>query len=143
MSTSGQRQRPLATIDQDECRALLGTTTVGRVAFVNGDGQQLIPMNFAFLDGVIYFRTQPGRILSQLAGGHDDVAFGIDHQDVFQQGWNVTVKGAAAAVEDRATINLVLGHSRLKPWADGPRPLVISITPRSFDGRRVAGSTSG
>jgi uncharacterized protein len=142
MNTPGHRQQPLTTIDEEECRALLSTTTVGRVAFANDEGQQLIPVNFAFLDGTIYFRTQPGRILSQLARGHDDVAFGVDHQDVFQEGWNVTVKGAASEVEDRATINLVLAHSRLHPWADGPRPMVIRIEPRSFDGRRVAGSRS-
>jgi len=132
----------LVLLPEEECRALLGTSTVGRVAFVDDEGQQLIPVNFAFLDGVIYFRTTPQGILSHLAQGHDDVAFGVDHQDVFRTGWNVTVRGRAVEVEHRATINLVLGHSRLRPWAGGVRPVVIEVTPSAIDGRRVSGNTN-
>ncbi len=115
---------------------------MGHIAFVDQDGQQLIPANFAVLDGVIYLRTAPGGILAELARGHQDVAFGVDHHDVFRHGWNVTVRGAAVEVEDRATINKVLGHKRLRPWAGGVRPLVIKITPRSLAGRRVRGNTN-
>ncbi|MEO6606530.1 MAG: pyridoxamine 5'-phosphate oxidase family protein [Aeromicrobium sp.] len=142
MTTSQEKPRALATLSEEECRALLDTTSVGHIAFVNHEGQQLIPLNFAHIDGAIYFRTQHERILSQLAGGHGDVAFGIDHHDVFRQGWNVTIKGAAAEVEDRATINLVLGHSKLRPWAGGTRPLIIRVTIRSIAGRRVSGNTT-
>jgi nitroimidazol reductase NimA-like FMN-containing flavoprotein (pyridoxamine 5'-phosphate oxidase superfamily) len=130
--------RPLITLDEKECRALLGTTTVGRLAFVNDEGQQLIPLNFAFIDGSVYFRTSPGTVLGRLAHGHDDVAFGIDHHDVFGEGWNVTVQGPATEVEDRATINVVLGHHRLQPWAGGVRPLVMKVSPRSIRGRHVS-----
>ncbi|MGA8986954.1 pyridoxamine 5'-phosphate oxidase family protein [Aeromicrobium sp.] len=133
-------QASLVSIEDGECRELLTTTTVGHVAFVDDDGQQLIPVNFAYLDGAVYFRTEPGRVLSALARGHDDVAFGVDHHDVFRHGWNVTVKGPAGEVEDRATINKVLGHSRLRPWAGGTRPMVIRIGVDSIDGRRVSGT---
>ncbi|KAA1395545.1 pyridoxamine 5'-phosphate oxidase family protein [Aeromicrobium ginsengisoli] len=132
----------LSTLSEKECRELLGTTTVGHIAFVDRDGQQLIPANFAVLDGVIYLRTAPGSILSQLASGHPDVAFGINHHDVFRTGWNVTVRGTAVGVEDRATINVVLGHKRLRPWAGGVRPLIIRVTPSSMAGRRVSGNTA-
>ena len=131
-------QGSIAELSEEECLALLETTTVGRIAFVNADGQQLVPVNFALLEGAIYFRTLPDGFLSSLARGHGDVAFGVDHQDVFRTGWNVTVRGAAGAVEDRATINKVLSHHRLKPWAGGVRPLVIKITPTSVAGRRVS-----
>jgi uncharacterized protein len=142
MNSSDHPSGSLVVLSEEECTALLGTATVGRVAFVDDEGQQLIPVNFAFLDGAIYFRTKPDGVLSHLARGHDDVAFGVDHQDVFRVGWNVTVRGPAAEVEDRATINLVLGHNRLRPWAGGVRPLVIKVTPRDIDGRRVSGNTS-
>lgn len=141
MTTSGEsKPRALVTLSEEECRALLDTTSVGHIAFVNHDGQQLIPLNFAFIDGTIYFRTQHESVLSELASGHDDVAFGIDHHDVFRQGWNVTVKGAASEAEDRATINLILGHSKLRPWAGGTRPVIIRVTIRSIAGRRVSGN---
>ncbi len=121
-----------------ECMALLSTTTVGRVAFVNDDGQQLVPVNFALIGASIYFRTLPDGFLSQLAHGHPDVAFGVDHADVYRHGWNVTVKGPAALVEDRVTINTVLSHGRLRPWAGGIRPLVIGVAIRSIAGRSVS-----
>ncbi len=125
-------------LPEDECLALLTTTTVGRVAFVDNGGQQLVPVNFAFLDGAIYFRTLPDGFLSSLARGHRDVAFGVDHhEDMYRSGWNVTVKGRAEHVEDRATINTVLSHERLRPWAGGVRPMVIRVTVDSIDGRKV------
>ena len=139
--TTPDDRRPgsIAELPEHECLALLETTTVGRIAFVNDEGQQLVPVNFALIDGSIYFRTLPDGFLSSLARGHDDVAFGVDHHDVFRDGWNVTVRGAARQVEDRATINKVLSNHRLKPWAGGVRPLVIKITPASIAGRRVSG----
>jgi len=140
MTTSDDRGHGSITeLSDDECLALLETTTVGRIAFVDGQGQQLVPVNFALMDGAIYFRTLPDGFLAQLARGHDDVAFGVDHQDVFRDGWNVTVRGSAREVEDRATINQVLSNHRLKPWAGGVRPLVIKISPASIAGRRVSG----
>ncbi len=139
MTRSDDRQQgSIVELPEEECLALLDTTTVCRVAFVNNEGQQLVPVNFALIGGVIYFRTLPDGFLSGLARGHDDVAFGVDHHDVFRHGWNVTVRGRAEAVEDRATINKVLSHHRLQPWAGGVRPLVIKIIPADVAGRRVA-----
>lgn len=125
-------------LTEAECRDLLNTTTVARIAFVNGEGQQLIPMNFIVLDGLIYFRTAYDGILAGLARDHDDVAFGVDHHDdVARHGWNVTVRGSARKVEDRATINKVLGTPKLQPWAGGLRSTVIEVRPTSIAGRTV------
>lgn len=135
-----RRHGSIVELPEDECLALLESTTVGRIAFVDNEGQQLVPVNFALIDGAIYFRTLPDGFLSSLARGHDDVAFGVDHHDVFREGWNVTVRGAAREADDRATINKVLGHHRLRPWAGGVRPMVIKISPTSIAGRRVLGS---
>lgn len=141
MTTPDDRSNgSIVELPEEECLALLGTTTVGRIAFVDDRGQQLVPVNFAVMDGAIYFRTLPNGFLSSLAKGHADVAFGVDHQDVFRDGWNVTVRGSAREADDRATINKVLANHRLKPWAGGTRPLVIKITPTSIAGRRVSGS---
>jgi len=140
MTTSDDRRKgSISELPEEECRALLETTTVGRIAFVDAEGQQLVPVNFAVIDGEIYFRTLHDGFLSSLAHGHDDVAFGVDHQNEFRVGWNVTVRGSAREVDDRATINTVLAHPRLKPWAGGVRPLVIKVTPVSIAGRRVTG----
>lgn len=130
----------IITLPDRECMELLSTTTVGRIAFVNGSGQQLVPVNFAVIERVIYFRTLADGFLAQLSHGHPDVAFGVDHHDdTYRDGWNVTVKGKASLVEDRATINMVLGHGQLRPWAGGVRPMVIRVEIDSVIGRRVSG----
>jgi len=121
-----------------ECLELLSTATVGCIAFVNVEGQQLIPVNFIVLDSLIYFRTVYTGLLSGLARGHDDVAFGVVyHEDTSRSGWNVTARGSARRVEDRATINKVLGNPNLQPWAGGVRSTVIEVRPESVSGRRV------
>ncbi|MET0467861.1 MAG: pyridoxamine 5'-phosphate oxidase family protein [Aeromicrobium sp.] len=128
----------ISTLTPEVCMELLTTTTVGRLAFVDDGVPQLVLVNFALLDGAIYFRTLPDGYLSRLARGDHPVAFGVDsHDDVFRRGWNVTVKGTVAQVEDRATINKVLSHDRLNPWAGGVRPMVMRVTINSIDGRRV------
>jgi nitroimidazol reductase NimA-like FMN-containing flavoprotein (pyridoxamine 5'-phosphate oxidase superfamily) len=140
VSASDDRSKgSLIELPPEECVALLGSTTVGRLAFVDADGQQLIPVNFTVIDEKIYFRTSRDGILAGLAGGHEDIAFGVDHQDVFRDGWNVTVRGSVAAVTDEAIVETVVSHTRLHPWAGGDRPLVMAIAPRAIDGRRVKG----
>ena len=78
-SPDDRKQGSIGELPEEECLALLDTTTVGRIAFVNDEGQQLVPVNFALIDGAIYFRTLPDGFLSGLARGHEDVAFGVDH----------------------------------------------------------------
>jgi len=125
-------------LPEDECRALLGTTTVGRIAFVDEDGQQLVPVNFAYLDDAIYFRTRTDGFLAGLVGRDADVAFGVDHHDaMYQGGWNVTVKGTAERVDDPATIERVLNHARLRPRAGGDRPMVMRVTIGGIAGRTI------
>ncbi|KQX76539.1 pyridoxamine 5'-phosphate oxidase family protein [Aeromicrobium sp. Root472D3] len=134
-----EHRTTIREIAHQECLELLTTTTVGRVAFVGPDGVELVPVNFALIGGVVYFRTLPDGFLAQLAR-RTRVAFGVDHHDdTYRDGWNVTVKGTASQVEDRATINLVLGHGRLRPWAGGVRPMVVRVEIDSIAGRRVSG----
>lgn len=134
-------QRPLGAVEkltEAECLTLLGSAQVGRVAFVDANGQQLIPVNFILLDGLVYFRTVPTGILAQLARGHEDVAFGVDDFDAStRSGRNVTVRGSAREVEDRANISKILGNPGVEPWAGGVRPMVIEIRPASIEGRHV------
>jgi nitroimidazol reductase NimA-like FMN-containing flavoprotein (pyridoxamine 5'-phosphate oxidase superfamily) len=128
----------IRTIPEQQCRELLTTTTVGRVAFVDDDGQQLIPLNFAVIDDEIYFRTAPESLLDGLAGGHRDVAFGVDyHSGSSRDAWNVTVRGSTSRVSDPDVYQQVMSWPRLRPWAGGERGVVIHLKVRSIAGRRV------
>jgi len=140
-TTDGQSNTHFRALTEVECLELLSATTVGRVAFVNDEGVQLIPLNFALIDHEIYFRTDPDSILHELAEGHDDVAFEIDHHgEVSPVGWNVTVKGSTERVTDPDLNAQVMKSARLRPWVGGTRAAVIHLTRRSVDGRRVRGS---
>jgi nitroimidazol reductase NimA-like FMN-containing flavoprotein (pyridoxamine 5'-phosphate oxidase superfamily) len=132
-----ERGGSLAELPDEECRALLTTTTVGRIAFVDDDGQQLVPVNFAYVDGAIYFRTVPDGFLAALAHQDREVAFG--HDDTYRSGWNVTVKGRVEQVEDQATIDRILAYERLRPWAGGVRPMVMRVTIDRIAGRKATG----
>lgn len=123
-------------LPEDECRALLATQTVGRLAFVDGDGQQLVPVNFAVHEGDVVFRTMAGTVLAALADGHDAVAFGVDHHDdTYQKGWSVTVVGSTR-VADEQTVDALAGR-RPRPWAPGERDLLVRLHPHTIEGRKV------
>jgi nitroimidazol reductase NimA-like FMN-containing flavoprotein (pyridoxamine 5'-phosphate oxidase superfamily) len=125
-------------LTEQECRELLGTTTVGRVAFVDAEGQQLLPVNFVVRDDEVYFRTKHDSVLAQLGDGHDDVAFGVDfHDDLYQRGWNVTLVGSSARVDDPAVIAELSAAARPRPWAPGERDVMIVIRARRIAGRKV------
>ncbi len=134
MSTPALRE-----LTETECYDLLGgTTTVGRVAFVDAEGQQLLPVNFVVVDHVVYLRTAPDSVIAGLAGGQDDVAFGVDfHDDLLGRGWSVTMKGSSRAVDAVPDASAGEPARTPQPWAPGERDLVIAVTPRTISGRRV------
>ena len=128
-----------SVLPEAECLELLTSRTVGRIAFVNHEGLQLIPLNFAMIDGGIYFRTAIDSVLSDLAEGMEEVVFAVDYQaELYRDAWDVTVKGSTSRVCDPEVYDRVMSWSRLRPWAGGTRTVVIELLPRSVDGRRVS-----
>lgn len=133
-----QSSRALAEIPPDECWELLRTSTLGVIAFVNDEGQQLVPVNFTEIDGFIYFRTDPGTVIAELADGHPNVAFAVlYHADSLPTGWNVTARGSTERVTDPDVESTILHHPRLDPWVGGERDLVIALSVSTISGRRV------
>lgn len=131
-------------MSREDCVTLLsGTTTVGRVAFRSSTGQQLLPLNFVFRRGRVYFKTSPSSTLAELAEGCSDVAFEIDFPNQWtQHGWSVLVKGKTHEV---AAADIDLSPEPLHPWAPktprawapGQREILIELTPEQITGRRI------
>jgi nitroimidazol reductase NimA-like FMN-containing flavoprotein (pyridoxamine 5'-phosphate oxidase superfamily) len=123
-------------MSEEDCVTFLAsTTTVGRLAFQSTRGQQLLPVNFVFRQGCVYFKTSPESVLAELAAGCPDVAFEIDYPDrMTQHGWSVMVTGKTRAV-DAADVDLSPRAPR--PWATGERELLIELTPDQITGRRI------
>lgn len=126
-------------LSDQECYRLVTSATVGQVAFVASTGQQLLPVNFQFIDEVIYFQIDARSILAEMAEGLDDVAFSVGYrEELLQKGWSVVISGRTSLVEDAAVIAEVRSVARLRPWAPGDRSMVIALTPRNISGRKVA-----
>lgn len=128
---------PFREIPRAECERLLGEHTVGRVAWNAPDGPELVPVNYAYYNKTIVFRTAPDGVLSQLAR-RTNVAFEIDGVDEdARAGWSVVVRGAAERVMQNLDLVELWTKSGPVPWATGNRTLHIAISPRTITGREV------
>jgi len=107
------------------------------VAWQAADGQQILPVTYVFRSGLLYFRTSPQGILSELVRP-TDVAFEVDDLDQDRRsGWSVVVGGQARAVAAPAEISELLATDTLVPWAPGGRTLLIQIKPSRIRGRTL------
>ena len=119
-----------------ECRDLLYTHGVGRLAVPTEQGPVIVPVNYGVVGDSIVFRTAPGTVPSQAAGAQ--VAFEVDRIDgAFSQGWSVRVRGHARTVTDPDSVGRLEEQAYSTPWAGGQRDLWIRIDLLSITGRRI------
>lgn len=125
-------------IDPIESRELLTLGRVGRVAFVNDEGVQLLPVNYAFVNDVVFVRTTNDSALAGLVSPPQDVVFEADYYDtVYRNGWSVVVRGTikqASKDEEQG-----LGNQGPSPWVTDETNILLAIAPTRIDGRRVRG----
>jgi uncharacterized protein len=128
--------RKLGILTADECKHLLETHDLGRFAMVVDGSPEIFPVNYAYSDDVVVFRTTEGLKLdrSPLA----PVAFEIDGVDAeASTAWSVMVQGTAQNI----TRTLDARSRRLrelpvKPAAPGKRADWIGIYVHRLSGRR-------
>jgi nitroimidazol reductase NimA-like FMN-containing flavoprotein (pyridoxamine 5'-phosphate oxidase superfamily) len=127
----------LRDLSPEECRTLLSTHGVGRVAVSASDGRPaIVPVNYEIIDDAIVFRTAPGSVTA--AAAHKEVAFEVDHvDDALSQGWSVLAVGPASVVTDADTVRRLTQHAHTTPWAGGKREMWVAIRPTSLTGRRI------
>jgi len=138
IETTGREERTgLIRLSQQECAGLLVTASVGRIVFVD-DGQPLaLPVNFAWHEDTIVFRTGEGQKLHAATVGQK-VAFEVDSIDeTSHQGYSVIVKGTAREVTDWAEQEQ-LEQLAVRPWQRQPwRRGWVRIDPAEITGRRL------
>ena len=126
----------LIEIPEHECWELLASRPVGRVAFDDGAGPTVLPVNHAVVDEAVRFRTSPHSTLATHLAGQR-VAFQLDDVDEFHQsGWSVLVRGRARLVDPVDEP----GGDEPAPWPAGQRPLLVEIEALSVTGRRLLAS---
>ena len=126
------RDARLEELDADECRGLLATQAVGRLAVVVRDGWPLVvPVNYVLDGDVIVFRSDLDDKLRALR--RNPVSFEIDEIDpVTRTGWSVLVKGTA-----HEATTAEVQHLFLQPWAPGERAHWVRLVPARITGRRI------
>jgi hypothetical protein len=124
----------LEVLSFDDCVRHLGAGGVGRIVFSTGPGPVALPVNFAFSEGHIIFRTSDAMARSIVGV----VAFEVDHiDDAMSEGWSVLVRGHASVIEEEAAAQRVVDRLDLEPWAGGGRLTIIEITPLEITGRVI------
>lgn len=127
----------LELLEENECRALLRDGDLGRVGMTVGALPVILPVNYAYVDGSVVFRTSDGTKLRASQGG-TVIAFEVDAYDVGQrEGWSVLAVGRAIEVTDEHELDQ-LRSLGLAPWANGERTHYIRLRPEMLSGRRIA-----
>jgi nitroimidazol reductase NimA-like FMN-containing flavoprotein (pyridoxamine 5'-phosphate oxidase superfamily) len=120
-----------------ECRDLLATREVGRVAVCTPKGPQIMPVNYSVDGASVVFRTAPYGVLGRHAW-NGRIAFQVDHVDSdTRSGWSVLATGPGELVEDAEELALVRAFRNPQPWAPGSRLLYVRLVWDELTGRRV------
>ena len=133
--------RVFEELDEGECLTLISGGGIGRIAYASRFGPAVLPVNYAWRDGAVVFRTAAnGPLDEDLRTGITDadykVAFEIDSIDqAARTGWSVLIQGPAhhvtGAEED------AVRQTGVESWAPGDRELFVRISPSRITGRRV------
>ncbi|GJF24636.1 MULTISPECIES: pyridoxamine 5'-phosphate oxidase family protein [Streptomyces] len=130
------RDPVLRDLDAQECRALLSTHGVGRLALTTRNGPVVLPVNYEVADGTIAFRTAPGSTAAEAAG--NEVAFEVDHiDDAMSQGWSVLAVGRGRAVTDPEKLRRLDGAAHTGSWAGVKRSMWLVVDMERLTGRRI------
>ena len=117
-------------LEPEECRRLVASRHVARVAFVNGADVVVLPVSYVLDDsGVLVFSTSSQGMLGRLAGGARVSVQLDDVEEDLRNGWSVLGVGRADRYE---------GSAVPTPWVPGHDDLSIGITIETLTGRAVS-----
>lgn len=127
----------LRDIGPEECRTLLSTHGVGRIAVSTADGRPaVVPVNYDVIDDTIVFRTAPNTTPAAAVGS--EVAFEVDHMDeALSRGWSVLAVGPASVVTEPRAVHRLTELAHSTPWPGTGREMWVSIRPAQLTGRRI------
>lgn len=130
-------QGSLEELTVDECWAVLGRKSVGRLAVAIDNRPDIFPVNYGVDDGTVVIRTAPGLKLAASILGRG-VAFEVDDLDEDRgTGVSVVVHGPAVELEGLEEL-LEAEQLGVRPWAKGQKDRYIRIDPTEVTGRRIA-----
>lgn len=126
----------IGTVDEDECFALLDSTTVGRVGLVHEGRVEIIPVNYRMQGRDVLLRTSDDGILAESIE-QEQVAFEVDHHDdLGGTAWSILLSGRLEAMTP-AEVAAIHGRRGPLPWAGGNREFWLRYVTERVSGRRV------
>jgi uncharacterized protein len=132
-------KRTTEELDRQECLRLIASGGVGLVAFDDGEGPALIPVNY-MMDGesVVFQTGLQGRLNQSLrtvpAGAQVRIAFGVNRFDEADRlGWSVMLRGGAHRMSEEENA----AAPRVVSWAGGEHEAHFRLTPTHVSGRRI------
>ncbi|MEU5988938.1 pyridoxamine 5'-phosphate oxidase family protein [Spirillospora sp. NPDC047418] len=129
----------LEELDRAECLRLVSGGTVGRVAFDDGEGPTVIPVNYALDGDAVIFRTSSsGRmnrsLLTSVVGGEVRAAFQVDRFDeADRMGWSVLLRGGVHPLSDEEVARV----AQVEPWPGDDRDEWFRLAAHEVSGRRL------
>jgi nitroimidazol reductase NimA-like FMN-containing flavoprotein (pyridoxamine 5'-phosphate oxidase superfamily) len=132
---TGERGAVTESLTKEACWGLLGAAQIGRLAVTASDGVDIYPINYMVTDGLIYFRSAPGRKLVNLTS-NPIVAFEVDGIAEGKR-WSVVARGTATRLNTDAEIE-ASGVHELQTHSPTTKWNYVKITPRTITGRRFA-----
>jgi uncharacterized protein len=139
MAANSSDRPLLEELGRAECLRLIGEGAIGRVAFDDGEGPTVIPVNYAVDGDSVIFRTSvSGRLnrslLTSVVGGEVRAAFQVDRFDEStHEGWSVLVRGGAHHLSDAETAKV----PRVDSWPGGDREAWFRLAAANVSGRRL------
>jgi nitroimidazol reductase NimA-like FMN-containing flavoprotein (pyridoxamine 5'-phosphate oxidase superfamily) len=126
----------LEVLSEQQCRELLASQDLGRIAFSIGDQPEIFPINYAADGTVVVFRTAADKRVQQAVLRR--VAFEVDGWDPDTRvGWSVVLKGVAEEVTTGIDpFSEALRNRPVFPMAPGVRERWIAVYPSEISGRR-------
>jgi hypothetical protein len=131
-----ERERLLDVLDAVECRRLLASADIGRIAFTEAAMPVIQPASFVLRGEDVFIPTGP---TSRLAVGSRGavLAFEVDDYDLVERtGWNVTVIGPSRLVGAPGQIR-ELDELGVRPWAPAATHCYIALRLTVVRGRRI------
>ena len=126
----------LEVLDRDECLALLGRRSFGRIGLSSRALPTILPVNYWSSGTSIYVRTSAGSKL-EAAARSDVVVFEVDDSDGFAEaGWSVVVTGIARVVDDTDEL-AVLQRASVPRWVRSWDGHIMAISTEMVRGRRL------
>lgn len=129
----------LEILSEEQCRELLASRDLGRIAFAHAENIEIFPVNYSTDGTIVVFRTGAGTKLAHSTVPR--VAFEVDDWDVAKKiGWSVVLKGVAQEVTSGTDpFSTILRTRDVVPLVPGEHDYWIAIYPAEISGRRFRG----